>query len=121
MFDIGFLELLVLAIIALVVIGPERLPSAARTAGRTVGKVRRFFSAMQQQLDQEIRLEELNKKIMDQTQGQTFANNNEGSNVDHPPGNPMGEPPKPEPAEQPSPFDTEAVSTLKEPDESGKS
>jgi sec-independent protein translocase protein TatB len=75
MFDVGFLELVLLAIIAMVVIGPERLPKAARTVGQTVGKVRRFFVSMQHQLDQEVRLDEINRKIMEQTQGQEFTNN----------------------------------------------
>lgn len=74
MFDIGFLELVLLAIIAMVVIGPERLPKAARTVGQTIGKVRRFFVSMQHQLDQEVRLDEINRKIMEQTEGQDFTN-----------------------------------------------
>ena len=74
MFDIGFTELMLLAVIGMVVIGPERLPGVARTLGRTVGKARRF---MQNQLEQEVRLDELNKKIMAETKGQTFKNNDE--------------------------------------------
>lgn len=77
MFDIGFTELLVLAIIGMVVIGPERLPGAARTVGRTVGQLRRFLSNLQNQLEQEVKMDELNKKIMEETKGQTFRNNDE--------------------------------------------
>ncbi|AJQ93110.1 Sec-independent protein translocase protein TatB [Gynuella sunshinyii] len=76
MFDIGFLELLLLAIIAMVVIGPERLPGAARSVGQTIGKVRRFFNSIQNQIEQEIRLEELNKKIMAETKELEIKANN---------------------------------------------
>ena len=76
MFDIGFLELLLVAIIAMVVIGPERLPGAARSVGQTIGKMRRFFNNIQRQIEQEVRLEELNKKIMAETKDlETKANN----------------------------------------------
>lgn len=77
MFDIGFTELMLLAVIGMVVIGPERLPGVARTLGRTVGKARRFMTGLQNQLEQEVRLDELNKKIMAETKGQTFKNNDE--------------------------------------------
>ncbi|WP_428241366.1 Sec-independent protein translocase protein TatB [Gynuella sp.] len=76
MFDIGFLELLLLAIIAMVVIGPERLPGAARSVGQTIGKMRRFFNSIQNQIEQEIRLEELNKKIMAETKDLEIKANN---------------------------------------------
>lgn len=78
MFDIGFTELMLLAVIGMVVIGPERLPGVARTLGRSVGKARRFMTGLQNQLEQEVRLDELNKKIMAETKGQTFKNNDEG-------------------------------------------
>ncbi|MEX2320246.1 MAG: Sec-independent protein translocase protein TatB [Saccharospirillum sp.] len=77
MFDIGFTELMLLAVIGMVVIGPERLPGVARTLGRTVGKARRFMTGLQNQLEQEVRLDELNKKIIAETKGQTFKNNDE--------------------------------------------
>lgn len=67
MFDIGFMELMVVAIVGMVVIGPERLPEAARSVGKTVGKVKRFFNAMQKQIEQELRLDEINKQIMEET------------------------------------------------------
>lgn len=64
MFDIGFTELLMLAIIGMVVIGPERLPAAARSIGRTLGQLRRYMTNLQNQIEQEVKLDELNKKIM---------------------------------------------------------
>jgi sec-independent protein translocase protein TatB len=67
MFDIGFAELLVLAVIAMVVVGPERLPGVLRTVGKTVGQARRFMTGLQNQIEQEVKLDELNKKIMAET------------------------------------------------------
>ena len=46
MFDIGFLEIVIIAAIALIVLGPERLPRAARTAGMWVGRARSMVSAV---------------------------------------------------------------------------
>lgn len=75
MFDMGFMELALIAGIGLLVLGPERLPVVARTLGRYVGQARRFAGNFQRQMEQEVRLEELNKKIMDDTRGQSFRNN----------------------------------------------
>ena len=55
MFDVGFAELMVLAVLALVVVGPERLPVVARTVGRTVGQVKRYIRDLQWQLESEVR------------------------------------------------------------------
>ncbi|WLD57923.1 Sec-independent protein translocase protein TatB [Salinispirillum sp. LH 10-3-1] len=81
MFDIGFLELAIIAGIALIVLGPERLPGAARTVGRYIGQARRMVGNFQRQIEQEVRLDELNKKIMEDTKGQTFTNN-DGTTTD---------------------------------------
>lgn len=61
MFDIGFTELLVIGIVALVVIGPERLPKVARTAGQWLGRLNRYVAQVKQDIDRDIRLEELRK------------------------------------------------------------
>ena len=61
MFDVGFSELVVIGLIALIVLGPKRLPEVARTAGRWLGKLRRFVSEVKQDLDREIHHEELNE------------------------------------------------------------
>lgn len=66
MFDIGFTELLVLAVIGMVVIGPEKLPTVMRTVGKATGQARRFLTGIQNQIEQEVKLDELNKKIMAQ-------------------------------------------------------
>lgn len=75
MFDVGFTELLLLAVIGVVVIGPERLPAVARTVGKAVGEARRFASGLQRQLEQEVKIEELNRKIMEDTKGKEFSTN----------------------------------------------
>jgi sec-independent protein translocase protein TatB len=61
MFDIGFTELLLIGVVALVVIGPERLPKVARTAGQWLGRLNRYVSQVKQDIDRDMRLEELRK------------------------------------------------------------
>lgn len=63
MFDIGFLELLICGIIALLVLGPERLPAAARAAGRWVGAARRMVSQFTSELDSQLKAEELREEL----------------------------------------------------------
>ena len=59
MFDVGFLEIVIIAAIALVILGPERLPRAARTAGLWVGRARRMVAEVKTDIDREIRDSEL--------------------------------------------------------------
>lgn len=61
MFDVGFSELLVIGIVALVVIGPERLPKVARTTGQWLGRLNRYVSQVKTDIDRDMRLEELRK------------------------------------------------------------
>jgi sec-independent protein translocase protein TatB len=61
MFDLGFTELMLIGIVALVVIGPERLPKVARTAGQWLGKLNRYVSQVKQDIDRDMKLEELRK------------------------------------------------------------
>lgn len=63
MFDIGFLELILIAIIALLVLGPERLPVAARNAGRWIGKARRMVNQFTREIDRQIEAEDLRKEL----------------------------------------------------------
>jgi sec-independent protein translocase protein TatB len=61
MFDIGFSELMVIAVIALVVIGPERLPRVARTLGHLAGRLQRYVADVKSDINREIELDELRK------------------------------------------------------------
>jgi len=61
MFDIGFSELLLIGIVALVVIGPERLPKVARTAGHLFGRMQRYVADVKADINREIHVEELHK------------------------------------------------------------
>ena len=63
MFDIGFLELAIIAVVGLIVIGPERLPEVARTVGTWVGKFRRFVSSVKSDIERELRQDEIRKAI----------------------------------------------------------
>ena len=61
MFDIGFSELLVIAVVALIVIGPERLPKVARTAGHLLGRLQRYVNDVKSDISREMELDELRK------------------------------------------------------------
>ena len=61
MFDIGFSELMIIAVIALVVIGPERLPRVARTLGHLAGRLQRYVADVKADINREIELDELRK------------------------------------------------------------
>lgn len=61
MFDIGFSEMMVIAVVALVVIGPERLPKVARTIGHMLGRMQRYVNDVKADINREMELEELRK------------------------------------------------------------
>src|SRR5215468_4501826 len=61
MFDIGFSEILVIALVALIVIGPERLPKVARTLGHLFGRMQRYVNDVKADIAREMELEELRK------------------------------------------------------------
>ncbi len=63
MFDIGFSELLLIAVVALVVLGPERLPKAARFAGLWVRRARNQWDSVKQELERELHAEELRRNL----------------------------------------------------------
>ena len=76
MFDVGFSELLLLAIVALVVLGPEKLPHAARIAGAWVARIRRTISTMQTEIEREVAAQEVRQALEKQFKdmgGQDFA------------------------------------------------
>ena len=63
MFDIGFSELLVVFVVGLLILGPDRLPHAARTAGLWVRKIRRSINSVQREINTQLDHEELQQKI----------------------------------------------------------
>lgn len=68
MFDVGFWELTVIAVVALLVVGPEKLPRVARTAGHWLGRARRFVATVKQDIDREIAADELKKVLSKQAE-----------------------------------------------------
>jgi sec-independent protein translocase protein TatB len=73
MFDIGFSELLVIGVVALIVIGPERLPKVARTAGHLYGRLQRYVSTVKSDISREIQLDEIKRA------GQSFKDSVESA------------------------------------------
>ena len=61
MFDIGFSELMVIGIVALIVIGPEKLPKVARTLGHLLGRAQRYVNDVKSDINREMQLDELKK------------------------------------------------------------
>ena len=67
MFDIGFWELSLIGIVGLLVIGPERMPAVARTVGKWVGRANRFIASVKNDINKELKDEDL-KKILEEQQ-----------------------------------------------------
>ena len=61
MFDVGFSELMLIAVVALLVLGPERLPKVARTAGHLLGRLQRYVNDVKADINREMQLDELRK------------------------------------------------------------
>ncbi len=72
MFDISFAEMLVILIVALIVIGPERLPQVARTIGHLLGRVRRYVDNVKNDIRHEIELDEL-RRLKSSVQETTYS------------------------------------------------
>lgn len=68
MFDIGFSEIVVIAVVALIVIGPERLPKVARTLGHLFGRMQRYVNDVKADISREMELDEL-RKLQREVQG----------------------------------------------------
>ena len=66
MFDIGFWEVIFILVVALLVVGPERLPRVARTAGLWLGRIRGFVGSVKADIDRELAAEELKKTLAKQ-------------------------------------------------------
>jgi len=67
MLDIGFSELILIALVALIVIGPERLPKVARTAGHLLGRLQRYVNDVKADINREMQLDEL-KRLQQQVE-----------------------------------------------------
>ena len=83
MFDVAFSELVVIAIVALIVIGPEKLPKVARTLGLLVGRMQRYVATVKADIDSEMRLEDLRKLQQDVQQKMTQAQAEIGDETRH--------------------------------------
>jgi len=68
MFDISFTELIIIGVVALVVIGPERLPGVARTFGHLLGRAQRYVGDVKADIQREIQMDELKKLQADMTE-----------------------------------------------------
>jgi sec-independent protein translocase protein TatB len=68
MFEIGFSEIVVIVVVALIVIGPEKLPKLARTYGLLYGRVQRYVSGIQQDMEREVALDQMKKATADAQQ-----------------------------------------------------
>ena len=66
MFDIGFWELCLIAVVALLILGPERLPVAARTAGLWLAKARQMATKVKSEIDRELQLDEVRKQLKEE-------------------------------------------------------
>ncbi|MDA8328100.1 MAG: Sec-independent protein translocase protein TatB [Betaproteobacteria bacterium] len=69
MFDIGFSEIVLIAVVALVVIGPERLPKVARTAGLLFGRFQRYVGSVRGDVERELQLEEFKRAAQAANEG----------------------------------------------------
>jgi len=112
MFDIGGLELLLITIVALLVIGPERLPETLRTLGLWLGRLRRSFTAVKAEIEKEIGMDEVkrqlhNEAVMDEMKRieQEVQTTADQATIDpNPSRNPSQNPePIPEPEEEAAP------------------
>ncbi|MGH8503078.1 MAG: Sec-independent protein translocase protein TatB [Gammaproteobacteria bacterium] len=66
MFDIGFSELVLIGVIALLVVGPEKLPQLARQAGSWMGKIKRFVNSARDDIEHELKPDELRRVLNEQ-------------------------------------------------------
>jgi sec-independent protein translocase protein TatB len=85
MFEIGFSELMLVGVIALLVLGPERLPKAAATAGRWIGQAKRTVRDIKTQMEREIDAEQLRQELDRQPLRQLEQDLREGIRLEAPP------------------------------------
>lgn len=82
MFDVSFSELVVIAIVALIVIGPERLPKVARTLGALAGRMQRYVAQVKEEVNREVRFQELQQLQEEIKETATKAHDKLQRNVD---------------------------------------
>jgi sec-independent protein translocase protein TatB len=121
MFDIGFLEMVLVAVVALLVLGPEKLPGAVRMAGLYLGRIKRSLAEVRSQVEREIGADELRQTLHNEKIMADLAKKPGASNVKRPadstdqPQQPVAAPaaePGAAPAEAPGePVSSEPVST----------
>ena len=85
MFDIGFWELVLIAVVALLVIGPERLPKVARMAGLWMGRARRTLASVKEEIDRELKAQELKEILEKQARSNPLESILEEPTADTPP------------------------------------
>ena len=81
MFDVSFSELLVIAVVALLVIGPEKLPKVARTVGAFTGRMQRYMAQIKEEVNREMRFDELQKLQQEIKQSVESAVENTKGNI----------------------------------------
>lgn len=116
MFDIGFTELLLIGLVSLVVLGPERLPGAIRTTGLWIGRAKRSFANVKAEVEREIGADEIrrqlhNERILDleREMKQSIMPSPPSSGTTVSPQSATPPPPEPEP----SPLDPPALAEAK--------
>jgi len=95
MFDVGFWELAMIMVVALLVIGPERLPKVARTLGLWLGRARSAFNSVKADIDRELRAEELKSMLAKQVEAPELERFRQELGRDVGTGTPAGKPAMP--------------------------
>jgi sec-independent protein translocase protein TatB len=122
MFDIGFTELLLIGLVSLVILGPERLPGAIRTTGLWIGRAKRSFANVKAEVEREIGADEIrrqlhNERILDlereMKQSIMPSPPSSGTTASPQSATPPPPPPPPEPESKPSPLDAPAPAEVK--------
>jgi len=72
MFDVGFSELIIIGVVALIVVGPERLPKVARTAGHLIGRLQRYVNDVKEDINREIQFDAL-KKLQNEVRDSVYS------------------------------------------------
>ena len=106
MFDVAFSELVVIAIVALIVIGPEKLPKVARALGVLAGRMQRYVATVKADISREMQFEDLQKLQQEIKQGVNQVQseisraqadiNSEAEEIEHSIGGALAPPPKPD-------------------------